>query len=414
MCRVIALLTLLASMTWSSPVSAQVSPSALTLTEAVAMARENDAALRATFGSVETTLENAAGLSRAARAFPALSIGTAFSTEPEAAAPLKTIARGVLNLDFGAIGSRSAALRLARAQVAQSQASLMTQRRGAMQSVLDAFFAVALDQARAEQLGQSARLVSDGLDAAKTRYRVGTAPLLDVFREQSALASAQADYQAAITSLRADRNRLTLLLGAPVNVVDSSARITLPSIEATTAAALQTNPALLATVANVDAQRAALASLRANLGPAFSIGGGIALTREGGEQSVGPAFDVSLAQPLPSSVPRANMAAAESALAIAKSAVVQARSKALQDVLSLRGQAAAELSRLPRLQMAFDDAHRVARATLAAYRLRAVSSTDLFVAQSRLSATASALTTARVAAAQSYANLQLQMGAFNR
>lgn len=65
------------------------------------------------------------------------------------------------------------------------------------------------------------------------------------------------------------------------------------------------------------------------------------------------------------------------------------------------------------MRNAVDAAQRVADAELAGYRLGAVTSTDVILAQTQLAAARSALATATVQAAQASATLQLQIGALN-
>lgn len=93
--------------------------------------------------------------------------------------------------------------------------------------------------------------------------------------------------------------------------------------------------------------------------------------------------------------------------------LMQAQRDAVQTALAARSQALSSSARVSLLSRAVDAAQGVADAELAGYRLGAVTSTDLILAQSQLATARTAFATATVQAAQASATLQLQIGALN-
>ena len=149
---------------------------------------------------------------------------------------------------------------------------------------------------------------------------------------------------------------------------------------------------------------------RAQLVPGISLGAGVGVARQANAQAIGPAAGISFSVPLPTSLTRASVAAAEAAVLVAKARLEQSRREAIQSALHARTATQSAAARLPGLQTAFDGTRRVTEADLAGYRLGAVSSAELVAAQTQSATARTALQTATVQALQAFAQLQLEMG----
>jgi outer membrane protein TolC len=115
--------------------------------------------------------------------------------------------------------------------------------------------------------------------------------------------------------------------------------------------------------------------------------------------------------PFGSGFTRANVAAADAAVLVAKANLEQSRREAARSALHAWTVARTALARLAGLRTASDASRHVAEADLAGYRLGAVSSADLVAAQTQAAAARAALETATVQALQAYAQLQFEIGA---
>jgi len=243
---------------------------------------------------------------------------------------------------------------------------------------------------------------------------VGVAPLIDVQRAQVTLATAQAEVATATAAFDGDRTTLAALIGRPkVASVVMPFASAVPDDATATALALQTNPAVASAASGVLAAQASLLSAQGQLHSGVVVGAGLQLVRQGADTSVGPALSLGLATPFTNTLGRATVVSAQANALASQTALTQARRDAVQTALAARSQALSSSARLSLLSKAVDAAQRVADAELAGYRLGAVTSADLILAQSQLATARTAFATATVQAAQAAATMQLQIGALN-
>lgn len=360
--------------------------------------------------------ENAAGaissgqkITSNAAASPALSAGFVYGLAPQLPGPAQTSLTEQLGLDFGSAGTRKGQLLLARANASQAQATLLQTRIAVMQSATTAFFAVTSDEAQRGAADESVALAERSLGAARARHRVGLAPLIDVERARSALASAQADQFAAGAALKGDREALTAFTGASGNT-QLPALAPLPTSARVTALAPTASPAVVIARSTLDSAQASVLLARGAVQPGLSIGAGVSQLRQTGAASTGPALSAGLNFPISSSLSRASISAATAQSASAQAAYTAVVREAVRNALALRAQAASAVARLPALRTAFDEANRVAQSSLAGYRLGAVSSADLITAQTQLAAARRALAVATVDASRALEVLNVTLG----
>lgn len=217
-----------------------------------------------------------------------------------------------------------------------------------------------------------------------------------------------------MAALSGDRTTLATLTGRPdVTAVALPPASAVPDQPTATALALRTNPAVANAASALQAAQASLLTAQGQLRSGIVIGAGLQLNRQGAETSVGPAFSIGLATSFTSSLGRATVISAQASTIADQAALMQTQRDAIQTALLARAQALSLSARVPPLRNAVDAAQRVADAELAGYRLGAVTSADVILAQTQLAAARSALATATVQAAQASATLQLQIGALN-
>ncbi len=389
--------------------SPEPTSSPLTLAEALAAA----ASFTGSAGSA-SALERQNSITNAAAPSPTFGLSSTLGQTPKTGAPPENTFTEQLTLNIGSRASRLGALRTTQAGTTQALATAAIERRTAAQGIVTAFFAVANDQAQLAAATTNAGLAERSLAAAIQRQHVGVAPLLDVQRARTALATSQADVAASTAALASDRTTLAALIGKPeVTVVAVPASSVVPDQQTSTALALRTNPTIQNATSAVQAAQASLLTALGQLRSGVVVGAGLQLTRQGAETSLGPAFSIGFATPFTSSLGRATVASARASTIAAQTALTQAQRDAVQAALSARTQAVSSSARVPLLISAVDAAQSVADAELAGYRLGAVTSTDLILAQTQLATVRSALATARVQASQAAATLQLQIGALN-
>jgi outer membrane protein TolC len=354
----------------------------------------------------------AANLMARARNLPRTGIATIVRAEPEAGSPPRYTAAEEYTIDLGSAVGRLGALQAAQAELAQAAATLSATRRATASAVLDAFFAVGNDEAQALAQAETVSLATRTMTAAGERHRAGIGPALDMDRARSVLAAAEADRAATAAALAGDRIGLATLVGhGSPSLAMPALPSALPEVATVTDAAVRANPAVAAAQAALTASEAAALLARAQVRPGVSIGAGIGVTRQAGAQNVGPAADISFTVPFGSGFTRANVAAADAAVLVAKANLEQSRREAARGALHAWTVARTALARLAGLRTASDASRHVAEADLAGYRLGAVSSADLVAAQTQAATARAALETATVQALQAYAQLQFEIGA---
>lgn len=380
-------------------------PKPVTLHDAIASALATSG-----IGAATAAVRSGRRAASNASASPQFSAGVAFGIAPQLPGPAQTSLTEQLGIDFGSAGTRRGRLLLARANAAQAQATLLQSRITAMQSAATAFFAVALDQSQLEAANESVALGERSLDAAQDRLRVGLAPLVDVERARAALANAQADQAAAVAALSGDRESLASLIGSSSGMVKLPGVAPLPAVEQIRTLAPRASPLAVLARASLDTAQASELLARGALQPALSVGAGVSQLRQAGIGSNGPALNAGLNFPISSSIGRASVSAAHAQSVAARTAYDALASDAVRNALALRAQAAAAAARLPELNTALREANRVANASLAGYRLGAVSSADLVTALTQLAATRRALAIGTVDASRSLAILKITLG----
>jgi len=392
-----------------TPAFGESTSAPLTLGEALAAA----ASVTGSSGFASTLVQRSAVTNAAA---PSLAFGLSSSLgqTPQIGTPPQSTLTEQLTLSIGSPASRLGALRATQAGTAQALATAAIARRSAAQGIVTAFFAVANDQAQLTAATTNTTLAQRSVDAANQRHRVGVAPLIDVRRAQVTLATAQADVATATAAFDGDRTTLAALIGRP-NVTSAAMppASAVPDDPTATTLALRTNPAVASAASGLQAAQAALLSARGQLRSGVVVGAGLQLVRQGADKSVGPALSLGLATPFTNSLGRATVVSAQASALAAQMTLMQAQRDAVQTALAARSQALSSSARVSLLSRAVDAAQGVADAELAGYRLGAVTSTDLILAQSQLATARTAFATATVQAAQASATLQLQIGALN-
>ncbi len=392
-----------------TPAFAESTSAPLTLGEALAAAASVTGSL-----GVASTLDQQNGATNAAAPSPAFGLSSSVGQTPKNGAPPENTLTEQLTLNIGSRASRLGALRAAQAGTAQALATAAIARRAGAQGIVTTFFAVANDQAQLAAATTNTALAQRSLDAATQRNRVGVAPLIDVQRAQVTLATAKADVATATAAFNGDRTTLAALIGRPdVTAVAMPPANVVPDSPTATARALRTSPAVASAASGLQAARASLLTAQGQLRSGVIVGAGLQLTRQGAETSVGPALSIGLTTPFTSSLGRATLVSAQANALAAQTAFTQAQRDAVQTALAARTQALSSSARVSFLRSALDSAQRVADAELAGYRLGAVTSTDLILAQTQLATARTALAAATVQAAQASATLQLQIGALN-
>jgi outer membrane protein TolC len=357
-------------------------------------------------------IANSRRVTRSAHAIPTLGIDTGYNRSMQRAGePLETTTSELFSVDFGSPQGRIGRLLSARANADYAAAAFARTRLSVGQSVVAAFFTVAADEVSLQAAKESVDLATRSLRAAQERHRGGTAPLIDVQRAQAALEGAQADQAAAQAALATDDRSLGSVIGDTV-----TGSVSIPSLgpvppdESVMAIAVATSPTVAAAQASLRVAEASLSVARGGLEPSLAVAAGPLMIREAGLASTGPSVTVAFTITIPAGSDRADVAAAEAQQLAAQTAYDVARRDAIRTALALRAQAAAAAARIPLLQAAYDNANRVAQTSLAGYRLGAISSADLIVAQTEAAAARSALASARVQAALANALLKLRIG----
>ncbi len=382
----------------------------LTLGEALATA----AALTGS-ASVATSLARRDAVVNEATASASFGLRSSLGIAPKTGAPAESTLTEELTLDVGSRDGRLGVLHAAQALSAQAQATAANARRRTAQGIVAAFFAVATDQAQRSAATANADLAARSLSAALERHRVGVAPLVDVERARAALATARADVASAEPALANDRATFAALIDRPtVEAVVAPEIFAAPDRATVTALALRTNPDVATARTTLQAAEAALLLARGQLHSSFVVGAGLQVTHQGAQTAVGPALEVGIATPLTRSLGRAGATSAEASAIAARAALVQSERDATQAALRVRAQALSLAERIEPLRGAMDAALDVARAELAGYRLGAVTSSDVVLAQTQLATARNALALAIVQAAQASVTLQLDMGALDR
>lgn len=372
----------------------------LTLTAALALAAQ---AAHTTQAEQATQVAQQAAKDAPAHLVP--SVNASAGIAPSESEPSRLESGVLLTFPLGLPGARlgvRATRAMARASAAQSAAALAVSDQAMAQGVVRAFFAVAADQSEQEAARQSVRLAKSSLDAARLRHQVGVAPSLDVLRARSAVETSQAAFAAATAALRGDRRALARWLGVPFHE-----HVMMPALPASlpdnpVAADLMHVPLAQAAAARAAGATAAAETAEAALSPQASLGAGV----ETRGPTAGPALVLALNLPLDTRLLQAQEKAARAAQETAAAGEFLAVRQAAAEYLTARAAAQAALARLPDLQSADADAQQVAQADLAAYRLGAVPSSELILAQQQAAATHSAWGMAQVQAAQSVALLQ--------
>lgn len=394
----------------ASPAVADSTSAPLTLGDALAAA----ASVTDSSG-VASALEQQNRVTNAAASSATFGLSSSLGQGPKAGASPENTLTEQLTLNIGSRASRLGALRTTQAGTAQALATAATVRRTAAQGIITTFFAVVSDQTQQSAAIANAALAERSLDAATQRHRVGVAPLIDVQRARAALAIAQADVATATAALTGDRTTLAALTGrAEVTAVATPAVGAVPDQPTVTALALRTSPTVSSEASVLQAAQASLLTAQGQLRSGVVVGAGLQVNRQGADTSVGPALSIGLATPLTSNLGRATIASAQASALAAQTALTQAQRDAVQAALLARTQALSSSARVAPLSNALDAARRVADAELAGYRLGAVSSADVILAQTQLATARNALATATAQAAQASATLQLQIGALNQ
>ncbi len=396
----------------SAMVLATVAPAGAGQTQPLTLADALEAATKNSMASATNALRDASDRIRRARSAPRTSLNTVISAQPMGGSPLQYLAAPEYTVDFGSAFRRLGTLQTAQSELAQSTATLAATQRATTTTVVDAFFDAAADQSQLIAQNDAVALAQRSTSIASLRHQQGVAPQLDVERAQAQLATVQAERDAARTTLADDLDALGELVGtaSPPTVAVPTPPAALPDTRAVAHAALHANPVVSASQAIYSAAQAAAVLARAELAPGVTVGIGPGYSRVGSAQAFGPAGSVTLNVPVGSPLEHANVSAADAAVLVAQAGLDQSRRQATHDALHARSVADGALARLAKLQAADASARRVANADLAGYRLGAVISADLVVAETQASNARAALENARVMAARAYVNLQIEMG----
>ncbi len=351
----------------------------------------------------------------AAQAAPAslLAFGTGFDSSPQGGLgnPTQYTLFEQFNVTLSSRLARQGQLDSARAAANGAAATVSAARLATAQTVASAFFAVANDQTQLAAARENVDIASRSLDAATARHRVGVGPLIDVERARTLLATYQADRTAALSATTNDTATLGELISRDVTTV--TLKPSAMAIERSAVLrAVERSPAVVAAANTYHAAQASLLITEGDVRPSVTISAGPGVSYQAPfPNSYGPVAAIRYNVPVGTSLSRAAIASGQANVAAARAVLTQTRQSYQQLYLSLYSQSQSAASRLSSLQTALANARAVTNATLAAYRLGALNSTALILAQTQLAGTRAAVDTATLATAQAEAALQLQTGA---
>jgi outer membrane protein len=351
----------------------------------------------------------------AAQAAPAplLAFGTGFDASPQGGLgnPTQFTLFEQFNVTLSSRLARQGQLDSARAAANGAAATVSAARLATAQIVASAFFAVANDQTQLAAARENVDIATRSLDAATARHRVGVGPLIDVERARTLLATYQADLTAALSATTNDTATLEELIGRDVTTVTLNPS-TMAIERSAVLRAVERSPAVVAAANTYHAAQASLLITEGDVRPSVTISAGPGVSYQAPfPNSYGPVAAIRYNVPVGTSLSRATIASAQANVAAARAVLTQTRQSYQQLYLSLYSQSQSAASRLPSLQTALANARAVTNATLAAYRLGALNSTALILAQTQLAGARAAVDTATLATAQAEAALKLQTGA---
>ena len=177
-------------------------------------------------------------------------------------------------------------------------------------------------------------------------------------------------------------------------------------------AARLASPTVIAARAAASAADADARAARAVSDPGLVAAIGPGLSAIGNARSLGPVANLSVDLPLDDRLERAAVEGADDAALVAHADLEEREREAGILALHARALADAARARLESLRDADARARVVADAEFAGYRLGAIPSADLIVAQSRASDAHATLEDARIKAARALVDLRIAMGAY--
>jgi len=360
-----------------------------------------------------TSIAVATRLAAQAAPAPLLAFGTGFDASPQGGLgnPTQYTLFEQFYVTFSSRLARQGQLDFARAVANGAAATVGAARLATAQAVANAFFAIANDQTQLAAARENVDIATRSLNAATARHRVGVGPLIDVERARTLLATYQADLTAAASATTNDTATLDELIGRAVTTVTLSPS-TMAIERSAVSRAIERSPAVVAATYTYHAAQASLLITEGDFRPSVIISAGPGVSYQAPfPNSYGPVAAIRYDVPVQTSLSRATIASAQANVAAARAVLTQTRQSYQQIYFSLYSQSQSAASRLPSLQTALANARAVTNATLAAYRLGALNSTALILAQTQLAGARAAVDSATLATAQAEAALQLQTGA---
>lgn len=393
---------------WPAMLGASSAP--LTLADAIASASQLSTREAA------AAVNDATDLATRVRNRPRTSLTTMLVSQPQSGTSPQYQAAIEYTLDLGSSLRRLGALQASHAQLVQAGATLAQIRRATLQSVVSAYFSVAAAQADVALSAENLAFAQRTLGVAKIRSTQGVGPALDVDRASAALAVATAAEDSAHANLDGawDILRRFVPLAGTAAIALPERTDAVPDANTVVAAALASDVGVANAAAILRSAQTAALLAKAEMSPGFRVGIGPGISRTGNAQSIGPAANVTLDMPLSSALLRSNVRSADAAVLVAHAGLDASRSEAMQAALRARNDALSALVRIPNLARALRATQRVAEADLAAYRIGALSSSEVLNAQSQVASSRAALASAKLSAASARATLDLETGVLNK
>ncbi|APZ44645.1 TolC family protein [Acidihalobacter ferrooxydans] len=316
-------------------------------------------------------------------------------------------------------GQSQAAVNAAQAQLNAARFTQNATVQSILADVRQAYYQLLGDRALIESYGQALHSAQAALDAAQARLRAGQATIADVYQAKASVAAARATLLAAQQTVASDEGALANAVGLPLGTSLKLAPLDLKvspklrdSVQQLMQQALDVNPGLQSTRADVTAARAELRAAQRSGLPTLTLGATQSWTlRQHWAPTRQYSIGLTVSVPLFSGFKRHYQTAqARSALAEAQANLAtDAQSTRLavwQDYYAFRSASAA----LPSARAQLDNAKQALAAVQAQYRVGLATMQNLLAAQAALTSARVAVTRDAINSYQSLSNLSAAIG----
>lgn len=316
-------------------------------------------------------------------------------------------------------GQTSAAVAASRAQL---NAAIFTQNatvQAVLSGVQQAYYQLLGDQALMRSHAEALASARTALQAAEAKHRAGQVTVADLYQARAAVAAAEATLAAGRQALASDEGTLAGAVGLPLYTrlrlapLDTRMPPRLAeSVRALMTQALQVNPTLQSTRAQVDAARAQLQAAQRTGLPSITFGATQTWTAANGQMPARQySLGLTLSVPLFSGFKRHYQEAQASAALAEAQANLRAGAHATQlavwqDYYAFRGAAAA----LPGARAQLNNARKALDAVQAQYRVGLATMQDLLSAQATVTGAQVAVTRDAINSYQALAKLSASIG----